>query len=428
LDQVLAVLKSLAVSANQTIIRSRETPTSVLFLRRGKVSQYRLIRGEPTNIRTFVAPATLFENCIAERSEYQDMLRAATECDFLVLGLDDLTHLMTQNPHEAAALLEACHGERMQSLSMQQVAFRPLVYRVPLVRTVCTSEELAVLTFLFESKVYPAMSIIASKSDICDRIVVLMKGAVSFGVKGKWTIGEAVGYTALVPHRWACSAVAINTCETLELRVDLLRAFLTDSGKLDLATRITEAMLFPIKFEIDAREKYLEEQGVELVPKVRELHRAGRLPVPHRNAVGGFGSEGGVSGGGGAITVHCGGNPHLHSGARSATGRNSVGDAMSARDLGYLVDKVRDDVASLFTPLMHPISPATTRSQSELGFASISKPEMFGVDYFVPNGLFVPHLSTEDRETMVIKAVAAQKRTPFRKMVHITPFLLVKQK
>ncbi len=397
LDQLLLLLKSMAVAPNTSLIRTREVPQALLFLRRGRVALFRLIKGEPTHIRTFVAPQTFFENCISERTEYPDMLRTCTECDILSLNFEDLHQLMAQHPQEAADLLEACRGERMHSLSMQQVAFRPLVYQVPLLRTVCNSEELNIITFLFESKVYPAMSIIASKSECCDRIIVLTKGSVSLGVaKGKWVIGEAVGYTALVNHRWVSSAVAINTCETLELRVDLLRAFLKDSGKLELATSIAEALLFPLKFEIEAREQFLEKQGLKVVPKVKELHRTGQLPVPSRNANGSFGD---------------GGSP----------------ETPSFR-LGHLVDKVRDDVAALFTPLMHPVSSATTRSQSELGFVSICKPEDFGVDFFVPNGMFVPHLTTEERETMVIKAVTAQKRRPFRKMVHVTPFLLVKQK
>ena len=99
-----------------------------------------------------------------------------------------------------------------------------------------------------------------------------------------------------------------------------------------------------------------------------------------------------------------------------------------SKRLEHLVDKVRDDVAALFTPVMHPVSSATTRSQSEQGFAQISKPDDFGVDFCVPSGTFVPHLTKEDREASVIKALAAQKRCPFRKMVHVTPFLLVKQR
>ena len=393
LESVIGLLKSVAIAPNQSIIRNREMPASVLFLRRGRVAHLRMIKGELMHIRNFIAPQTFFENCIVERTEFPDMLRAATECDFLSLNLDDLHQLMALHPQERANLLESSRGERMQSLSQQQVTFRPLVYQIPLLRTVCDVEELNTITYLFESKVYPAMSIIASKSECCDRIIVLTKGNVSFGVKGKWAIGEAVGYTALVKHRWACSAVAIDNCETLELRADLLRAFMQDSGKLELAINIVEALLFPLKFEIESRERFLESEGVHVGEDVKRLHRSGRLLVPRR-----------------ALQIEM---------APLST---------PSKRLEHLVDKVRDDVAALFTPVMHPVSSATTRSQSEQGFAQISKPDDFGVDFCVPSGTFVPHLTKEDREASVIKALAAQKRCPFRKMVHVTPFLLVKQR
>jgi hypothetical protein len=330
---------------------------------------------------------------------------------------------MSQFPHDRDHMLEASREQQMKALSQQQIRFRAFISSIPILGTYLSVDQFTALSFLFEGRVYPTHSVILSKSAMCDRVIILTKGAVKFNdCKDEWGIGESVGYTCLLPHRWALTAIAIEQCECIELSRKFLEAFLHDIGKYEEAKKISEALLYPNRFEAEVREEIWRANGVHVTKELIERHRSGKLlpqagrasstesPVDHSVSVS-VGRSLVLSpvSSGGILPPHQGNPSSVLSAMRSA------------------VEHTLRQIEGMRTPIVHPISTVMDYKQLEPGFAP-ALPKFDVTELAVPGGLFVPRMSQEDKQVALTTAAFNHKRDPVRRVTRVTPFLIVKQR
>ena len=136
----------------------------------------------------------------------------------------------------------------MKALSSQMLQHRTVIYRIPLLENLLALEHFNPLASLFEARVYLPMAVICSAAEQADRVVILTKGNVAVtkdGERKKWAPGEAVGYSCVVHHRWARTAVALDAAETIELPRALYCAFLRDAGAFEQVHDAILSMMFP---------------------------------------------------------------------------------------------------------------------------------------------------------------------------------------
>lgn len=429
LTLIVQAMKPLAVHANTVLAREGETPHCMYFLRRGKVGAFQVVNGEMTHVRSIYAPATLLESCVLHRQENVDLLRAISECDFLTVTLDDIQSIMSQYPAERDILLEVSREEKMKILSKQQLRFRPLLFKVPIVRHVLEAEQITTLSHLFEGRVYSSMELIVSKSEMCDRVIILTKGQVSFGKKGPvWDVGEAMGFTCLIPHRWAHSVVAVQQCECIELRRELLVAFFQDCSVLQDATDVCEFVLCPEKFKLFEQERLLAEKGIAMTPALRQLHKAGRLsPARHRSVSSLAASPSPSPAPSGTAPPSSIGSyyqqQHLKTPAQVAAQKHKA-------RLSGVVQSVLYDVEAMVCPPMFPTSNSlegVVGGSVEPGFVPC-RSQFKTTELAVAGGLYAPTLREEDREEALAAAMFNHRRDPVRRVAKITPYLMVKQR
>jgi len=82
----------------------------------------------------------------------------------------------------------------------------------------------------------------------CDRMIILLKGKVRVGNDMMLTVGECIGYTCVIPHRWAQTALTLDIVEVLELKRDVYRNFLKRHGLLHDVVEDVKTLLFPRAF------------------------------------------------------------------------------------------------------------------------------------------------------------------------------------
>ncbi|CUG06172.1 cyclic nucleotide-binding protein, putative [Bodo saltans] len=428
LSLIIQSMKPLASGSQFLISSIGETPSQIFFLRRGKVGGYQDVDGASTHVRSYYGPSTLLESCVIHRQENLELLRTLSDCDFLVLSLEDIYGIMALHPSERDILLDVSREEKMKILSKQQKRYRPLIYQIPIIRQLLEGEQINALSHLFEGRVYAAMDIVASKSDTCDRIIILTKGQVSFGVKGaEWAPGDSIGYTCLLQHRWSHSVVALQQTECIELRRDLFEAFMEDCGLLNDAMDVTELMMCPTKVKLLQRERKLVDNGVVLTEDVRQELRSQVLAplrkAPANSTATTADAKDSVHKGNDAMTSY------FHRPSRKATEQQ----ARRHRLLG-LLNSVEHDIEAMITPRCYPLSISmdglrqrSHRAITEPGFVEC-RPQFRLTDTSVPGGLHTPLLTERDKEEALSNALFALKRDPVKRVSKITPFLMVKQR
>jgi len=266
---------------------------------------------------------------------------------------------------------------------------RQLLRRVPIIGALLDEGEVSALALLLQLATFTPLSVVISRTEMCEKLLILLDGRVTFAAKGGvWGVGEAAGYTCIVDHRWHRTALAATNVTMLSIDKAILEAFLADCGKLQHAKNLVGALLTPDRCDAEQMELALRAKGLEITPSVKAMcSRTGQMqrklpPLP-------------------------------------ATMRTTF-----ARE----VESLRQEVALMSTPITYPVMTGTQRHTNAEGFVPRVKAEhQFGVDLHVTPGLFVPTLSTDEKRQLLAKVTESVERRGHRqRMTHVTPFLLVK--
>ncbi|CUG91806.1 cyclic nucleotide-binding protein, putative [Bodo saltans] len=200
------------------------------------------------------------------------LVEAVTVCDVLCLSHDNMMSVLSssgsggaaQNP-VVAQVLRIAHKMETEWEAEANTRFLPLIEAIPFVSACCTAlkersshddvpYENLVLALLeqFTSGVYAANDTITSASSACESIIIPVRGRARItALSEDLTMGEAVGFTCLIAHRWKYHICAVEPVQTLELSRHHLRATLSSFQVLDIYERNVKGLMYPLVYPAD---------------------------------------------------------------------------------------------------------------------------------------------------------------------------------
>eukprot|EP00760_Papus_ankaliazontas_P023348 PhM_4_TR2045/c3_g2_i1/m.95506 len=244
LKQIRTKLTPYAVPKNHTILKLGEPGKSMYFLRYGKCGIHQIVDSSETHVSTLSAGELFGEDAVLYHGLYSVTIKTLTNCDLWALSKDALESVMGPLPEEQEKMMGAARIARQQKLKLQALRFREFIDRLPLVSSLVSKFAFKELVSRFEAKVYKPRDVICSTAHFADRLIVLTKGSIRVG-DGDWAFGECVGYTCLVPHRWAATALTVDIVEVLELPLAEYERFLKHHGVYERMLELVKALLFP---------------------------------------------------------------------------------------------------------------------------------------------------------------------------------------
>ena len=172
-------------------------------------------------------------------------LKAAMPTDVYVITRDMLASTL-QNPAWMGQVLQKAHALQAEWRQQAKTRFLDLIANIPFIKQLASKKLILKLLDGFESRVYPIRSTILSVSECADRLVIFTRGKARISASSiDLAIGECVGFTCLVPHRWRFHVVAQETVESIELHYRRFKALLREFGLLDKIRFLTSGLLYP---------------------------------------------------------------------------------------------------------------------------------------------------------------------------------------
>lgn len=243
-----------------TVCGAEELAQCVYLLANGKCGIYRTINGELTHIMNLFPGMLIGGDSILNAAPFGYTVRTLTNCDLWRLPRDAFFHAFRYDPEIGDRMMTEARLDKQSILFQQRTRYRDFIGNIPLLRNLVHKSRLKDLILLFHPRVYTPLEIICSRAHFCDRIIILTNGRVSIGeARDCFPIGEAIGYTCLIPHRWGHKVQAETNVECLELGLDMFIAILKDFEKYDEILTMTKHLLFPKAFppEVSAQTQAL---------------------------------------------------------------------------------------------------------------------------------------------------------------------------
>eukprot|EP01062_Namystynia_karyoxenos_P062193 TRINITY_DN55115_c0_g1_i1.p1 TRINITY_DN55115_c0_g1~~TRINITY_DN55115_c0_g1_i1.p1 ORF type:complete len:1020 (+),score=157.56 TRINITY_DN55115_c0_g1_i1:329-3061(+) len=261
LAETLRRLTPAALPKSFTLAKGDGPADRILFLQNGKVGLMRPVdrvlaggkrRKSVTHVGTVMAPCVIADTAVLHGVPLHDTYTTLSTCDVWSLSKDDFDQVLRTFPGVEAEMMAEARRQRQGQLSTQQNLFKEHIAEIPLLRGNISRQELREVVASFIAKVYKPMSFITSTAHFADRVVVLYKGRVRVGEpsfrRHTWYRGEAVGYTAVIPHRWAMLAMACEVVECLEVPIETYDAFLRKVGIRKMVVESIKRLMFPNAF------------------------------------------------------------------------------------------------------------------------------------------------------------------------------------
>eukprot|EP01063_Lacrimia_lanifica_P024714 TRINITY_DN32578_c0_g1_i1.p1 TRINITY_DN32578_c0_g1~~TRINITY_DN32578_c0_g1_i1.p1 ORF type:complete len:947 (+),score=289.32 TRINITY_DN32578_c0_g1_i1:112-2841(+) len=259
IKEYIQLLKPYAVPKKFQIIKGDCKADNIYFLMNGRCGVLRYVPTKKvenkiqttklikTHVHTLRAPSVIADTAVLHGSQVGDSIVTLSTCDFWVLSKEHFWSVLRRHAGVELRMIDASRTQRQAQLSTQHNLFKDCVFSIPFLRDVATSYALKELLKAFSAKVYKPLSLVISTSDYADRLIILYKGKVKVG-DGLWKRGETAGFTCLVPHRWAHSAVSLEVCECLECPIDTYRSILQKYKLYDGMLKFIKCLMFPNAF------------------------------------------------------------------------------------------------------------------------------------------------------------------------------------
>eukprot|EP01062_Namystynia_karyoxenos_P062506 TRINITY_DN5539_c0_g1_i1.p1 TRINITY_DN5539_c0_g1~~TRINITY_DN5539_c0_g1_i1.p1 ORF type:complete len:1123 (+),score=336.84 TRINITY_DN5539_c0_g1_i1:76-3369(+) len=279
LDRMIMKLTPYCVPKGLTLCRGDQIADRMFFLRSGRCGVMKVLvrrlssgmsrvtqRTEEAHVHTICAPDTVGAVAVLQGVNFGDTVQTLTTCDFWVLQKEAFDGAVRSDPSCAPPMLAAARQLRQRQLEQQQNLFRQAIYDIPLLKDVCSRQQMRELVNAFEAHLYKQLSMLCSIAEYADRVIVLYKGRVRVGTDSRWWPSEAAGFTCVVPHRWALSAVSLDVAECLEFPLVRYEAFLRKHKLLRDVVMWSTALMFPYAPESQRPEAAVAQ---ELVAQLR---------------------------------------------------------------------------------------------------------------------------------------------------------------
>eukprot|EP01065_Artemidia_motanka_P013177 TRINITY_DN17268_c0_g1_i2.p1 TRINITY_DN17268_c0_g1~~TRINITY_DN17268_c0_g1_i2.p1 ORF type:complete len:625 (+),score=195.41 TRINITY_DN17268_c0_g1_i2:42-1916(+) len=219
-------LKPKVVGPGTQLCAQGDKAQDMFFIARGRVG-LRVVTtgGSVMEVATLTSGAVFGEWGLLFSERRTATAVALGVVELWVLSREDFFSI-TNNPAVKEPLRNSVNAQRLSGLQKMRVQFAPTLTKyilgVPLLRRLLTPETAQALQPLFEPRVYSSGDIMCTRSQVANRIIVVTRGKAFVQDGGPKSamlcIGEAIGYTCLLVHRWLHPVVAVSNVDTWELR------------------------------------------------------------------------------------------------------------------------------------------------------------------------------------------------------------------
>lgn len=274
----------LSFSAGSTILQRDTIPPEMLFIRRGLAA---LVDSHGRRMAVLRDGASIAERELYFGEKLAYSVVAISVVDAYGVKAIDL-HALKVDEALARCINSAAADERERDMSAVNVAdmqgLRRLVAAIPLFGIFAAEGDVDELLTLLKPRVLNSRELIVSTSEICDRVVLLTRGSARVrdsshrGGGLPFVVGEAIGYTCLVEHRWTAPVVALEPVDVWEIpRAEYMR-FLQRRG---LYKRVLGATMMLVQPMLHFRDRCAELEGdVTRLPQPNTLPQL-RTPNLH---------------------------------------------------------------------------------------------------------------------------------------------------
>jgi CRP-like cAMP-binding protein len=158
----------------------------------------------------------------------------------------DMIISVVPNQQHMSMMLEKAHAVMAQRQQHAKGHFIDFIADIPMVKHIGPDAMLDKLLKTFVTKVYPMHSTIVSGSECCSKLVIVTRGKARLTASSKdLRLGECIGFTCLVPHRWQYHVVALGTVECIELGYEAFAGICRQFGVLKEIKLLTLGLLYP---------------------------------------------------------------------------------------------------------------------------------------------------------------------------------------
>lgn len=150
-------------------------------------------------------------------------------------------------------MLEYAHWQQQKWLKEQANKYSSGLKTAPLLGLLSESMSttkfdalIADLSKALTATIYRKYHAVASKSHLCDRMMMVTAGRAHIAsFQQDISIGECVGFTCLIAHKWAEVVVALENVECLEITRDIFKEILGRHGAYEKMVFLTLCTLHP---------------------------------------------------------------------------------------------------------------------------------------------------------------------------------------
>ena len=231
---------------DQTIARIGDVCHEFFFIVRGEISlNLKNNDGDVVHAVTGGAGTVIGELPALFVQKQNALLRTTVPTDVYAISRDSV---VTAVPSQSlmSTMLQRAHAAHAEWQNHAKTRYREFISNIPMLKEHATAALIDELLTYFQPRVFPVHSTIVTVSEVASRVVIPTRG------KGRLTsgsvdlaIGEAIGFTCLIPHRWLFHAVALETVETIELGYEKYAQILKKHDVFAPLKQLTLGLLYP---------------------------------------------------------------------------------------------------------------------------------------------------------------------------------------
>ena len=253
LKQLISKLFPCAMPKDATVCKLGEPADRMFFLRNGSCGVFRNIKGKEIHVITIKSKDVLCDVPVLHGGTYPDTYKTLKTCDFWVLTKTSFDQVLQSNLSVVHLMMREARELRQHQLSRQRNLYKRSVAFIPLLKNLCSESQIKELVKEFSARVYKPLSVIISPANCADRIIILYNGHIKIQTSKKtwvtWNVGECVGYSCVVPHRWAYKAIALDIVECVELPRQVFEIFLKKHDVYQKLVAWVKRLMFPNAFD-----------------------------------------------------------------------------------------------------------------------------------------------------------------------------------
>ena len=240
------------VPAGDVVCKAGEVAADVYFLRHGKVGVFKSAANQETLLKKLGPPAVFGEMALLFVQKRIATIRTLTPCALWLLSKADFLSALSFHNGARDLMMQQTAIQQQAWLQEQACKYNEWVRNTPLLCLLNLDLHLwellmSDLSDAFTPRVSPKYTAVVSHSQLCDKLIIITAGkAMVRDEDAEVVVGECIGFSCLIPHKWIAPVIAHESVECLELPCDTYRKILEKHGVYKKVLYYTKCMLHPV--------------------------------------------------------------------------------------------------------------------------------------------------------------------------------------